>query len=154
MPDFTGGQFPSLDGQPETEIAQRTEAATGGRWYRRVFTVHNRAHTRGLPADHESHRPNMSGTLQSALQQGLHPKGLPELESETDHPSDRNSTDLTYRVLVVPAVTDEEPETTVTPAALAAAPTPPRVVLMRLSAEELADAGVDVSVTGQQTPED
>jgi hypothetical protein len=118
MPDFTGGQFPSLDGRPEDEVTQRTEAPTEGNWFTRVFTVHNRNHTRDLPADHESHLANFASTLQDALQRGLHPKAAPELVSETDHPVDPNSTDLTYRVPVVPAVADEEPETTVTPGVL------------------------------------
>lgn len=121
MPDLTGGQFPSLDGDPEREIAQRTEAGSVGHWFRKVFTVHNRAHTRGLPLDHEMHRTNYGAVLQAAIQQGLHPKDVPELESEADHPTDPNSTDLTYRVQVVPAVADEEPETTLTPALLPAA---------------------------------
>lgn len=118
MPDFTGGQFPSLDGDPETEIAQRTEPDTDGDWFRKVFTVHNRAHTRGLDAGHETHVSNFTGVVQAALQQGLHPKDLPELESEEEHPFDPNHTNLTYRVRVVPAVNDHEPETTVTPSAL------------------------------------
>lgn len=118
MPDFTGGQFPSLDGDPHTEIAQRTEPDTDGDWFRKVFTVHNRAHTQGLDAGHETHVSNFTGVVQAALQQGLHPKGLPELEDESDHPFDPNHTNLTYRVRVVPAVNDHEPETTVTPSAL------------------------------------
>lgn len=121
MPDFTGGQFPSLDGDPESEVAQRTEPDTDGSWFRKVFTVHNRAHTKGLGADHEMHLPNFSGVLQSALQQGLHPKDVPELESESDHPSDPSSTNLAYRVKVVPAISDEDPASTVTPSSLNAA---------------------------------
>jgi hypothetical protein len=120
MPDFTGGQFPSLDGNAAAEVAQRTEPETSDNWFRKVFTVHNRAHTRDLPPDHEMHLTNFVGVLQSALQQGLHPKAAPELESETDHPSDKNSTNLTYRVQVVPAVADVHAETTVTPSNLAA----------------------------------
>lgn len=119
MPDHTRGQFPSLDGDAATEVRQRTEVATDGDWFRKVFTVHNRAWTRDLPADHWGHHPNLGATLQAALQQGLHPKGMPELESEADHPTDpTRSTDLTYRVRVVPAVADEEPGNTLTPAIL------------------------------------
>lgn len=118
MPDFTGGQFPSLDGDPAAEVAQRTEPATDGDWFRRVFTVHDRAHTRDLPLDHQMHLDNFGAVLQAALQQGLHPKDVPELESEADHPTDPHHTDLTYRVRVVPAVADEHPETTVTPSVL------------------------------------
>ena len=118
MPDFTGGQFPSLDGDVDAEVAQRTEPDTEGSWFRHVFTVHNRAHTTGLPADHEVHRNNFVAVLQRALQQGLHPKAEPELESEEPHPSDPNHTNLTYRVKVVPAVADEDPTTTVTPSAM------------------------------------
>lgn len=118
MPDFTGGQFPSLDGHAAAEVAQRTEPETEGSWFRHVFTVHNRAHTPGLPEDHEFHRNNFVAVLQRALQQGLHPKAAPELESEEPHSTDPNHTDLTYRVQVVPAVADEDPTTTVTPSAL------------------------------------
>jgi hypothetical protein len=115
MPDFTGGQFPSLDGDAEAEVAQRTEPDTEGSWFRHVFTVHNRAHTVGLPADHDVHQRNFVAVLQRALQQGLHPKALPELESEEPHPWDPSHTNLTYRVQVVPAVADLDPTTTVTP---------------------------------------
>lgn len=118
MPDFTGGQFPSLDGEPEAEVAQRTEAPTEGNWFRRVFTIHNRNHTPDLPVEHEHHFANLHAVLQDALQRGLHPKAAPELESEQPHPTDPNSTDLTYRVQVVPAVADQHPETTVTPGVL------------------------------------
>lgn len=128
MPDFTNGQFPSLDGNPEAEVAQRTEPETDGSWFRRIFTVHNRHHTRGLAPDHESHVTNFGQVLQQALQQGLHPKAAPELESEEDHPSDKNSTNLTYRVQVVPSVADEHPETTVTPSNLAAVLADPDVL--------------------------
>lgn len=116
MPDYTGGQFPSLDGDLEAEVAQRTEPDTDGSWFRHVFTVHNRAHTTGLPDDHEVHRANFVAVIQRALQQGLHPKAQPELESEEPCPSDpKNHTNLTYRVKVVPAVADTDPYSTVTP---------------------------------------
>lgn len=116
MPDYTGGQFPSLDGDLEAEIAQRTEPDTSDSWFRHVFTVHNRAHTVGLPEDHDVHLANHVAVLQRALQQGLHPKAQPELESEEPCPSDPvNHTNLTYRVQVVPAVADTDPFTTVTP---------------------------------------
>lgn len=118
MPDYTGGQFPSLDGDPEAEVAQRTEPDTEGSWFRKVFTVHNRAHTVGLPEDHEIHRNNYVGVLQAALQQGLHPKSEPELVSEEPHPSDPNHTNLTYQVQVVPAVADDDPGSTVTPSTM------------------------------------
>jgi len=118
MPDFTGGQFPSLDGEPEQEVAQRTATDTDGNWFRKVFTVHNRNHTQGLGPDHELHLPNFAAVLQDALQRGLHPKSAPELESEEAHPLDPNSTNLTYKVQVVPAVADEDPASTVTPGTL------------------------------------
>lgn len=121
MVDLSGGQFPSLDGHPEAEVAQRTEVPTEGSWFRKTFTVHNRAHTRGLDPLHESHLTNFGAVLTEAIQRGLHPKDFPELESEEDHPWEKNTTNLTYRVQVVPAVTDTEPQTTVTPAVLAQA---------------------------------
>lgn len=117
MPDFTRGQFPSLDGDPAAEVAQRTEPDTDGNWFRKVFTVHNRAYTKGLDGRHPFHLTNFVAVLQSALQQGLHPKAAPELEAETDH-YDGENTNLTYRVPVVPAVADTHPETTVTPSNL------------------------------------
>lgn len=118
MPDFTRGQFPSLDGDPEAEVAQRTEPDTDGNWFRKVFTVHNRSYTKGIDGRHPFHLDNFVSVLQAALQQGLHPKGAPELEAEADHPTDGKSTNLTYRVPVVPAVADVHPETTVTPSNL------------------------------------
>lgn len=116
--DFTGGQFPALDGHPDAEVAQRTEPDTVDNWFRKVFTVHNRTHTVGLDQEHDMHRTNFGAVVQAALQQGLHPKCAPELESESPHPFDPNSTDLTYRVQVVPASVDGHPETTVTPSVL------------------------------------
>lgn len=116
MPDYTGGQFPSLDGDLEAEVAQRTEPETEGSWFRKVFTVHNRAHTVGLDLDHPVHQANAVAVLQSALQQGLHPKSQPVLESEQPNASDpARHTDLTYRVHVVPAVADTDPFSTCTP---------------------------------------
>jgi len=119
MADFTGGQFPSLDGNPEAEVAQRTELPTEGSWFRKQFVVHNRSHTRDLSEDHEVHLANLGSVLQDALQRGLHPKDAPELESEDDHDWEKDTTVLTYRVPVVPAVADDHPETTVTPSVLA-----------------------------------
>jgi len=118
MPDHTHGQFPSLDGDSDAEVAQRTEADTDGDWFRKVFTVHDRAWTRELAADHWAHEPNLGATLQAAIQQGLHPKGVPELASETSHSYDPHTVELTYRVKVVPAVSDDDPESTVTPTVL------------------------------------
>lgn len=141
MPDYTGGQFPSLDGDLESEVAQRTEPDTTGNWFRKVFTVHNRAHTRDLPVDHEIHLANSGAVLQAALQQGLHPKDAPELESETDSASDPEShTDLVYRVPVVPAVADPDPQTTVTPS-----------ILPQLLAQQAGGGGVPAVEPGPTT---
>jgi hypothetical protein len=118
--DFTGGQFPSLDGNVAGEVAQRQPGGGEPGWFHRIFTVHNRAHTPGLPADHWWHGQNAVAVLGDAIQRGLHPKGEVELVGESPHPTDRNTTNVEYRVPVVPAIVDHEPETTQTPGALAA----------------------------------
>lgn len=119
MPDFSRGQFPSLDGDPGAEVNQRTaEDNSTGDVFRKVFTVHNRSHTLGLPKDHWVHWQNAVAVLQDAIQRGLHPKGVPVLVDEQPHPTAPGNTNLTYEVPVTPAVSDTEPHTTVTPSHL------------------------------------
>lgn len=125
--DYTGGQFPSLDGNVSGEIAQRQVEKHDDGFFAKIFSVHNRSHTSGLDADHEYHRRNMVAVIQDALQRGLHPKGEPELVGERPHPSDPDTTDLEYRVQVVPAIVDHEPGLTATPSVelVPDAPAPP-----------------------------
>jgi hypothetical protein len=118
--DYTGGQFPSLDGRPHDEVAQRQPGEHTPGWFHRIFTVHNRAHTPGLPADHWWHGQNAVAVLGDAIQRGLHPKGEVELVGESPHPTDPNTTDVEYRVPVVPSIIDHDQGTTVSPGQLAA----------------------------------
>lgn len=120
MPDFTGGQFPSLDGDVHGEVAQRSADGSHESWFKKVFSVLNRSHTLGLSVDHVTHQANAAATLQDALQRGMHPKGPVELVGEESHPSDPATTNVTYAVPVVPAVIDHENHTTVTPSVAAA----------------------------------
>lgn len=113
--DFTGGQFPSLDGDQPREVAQRQPADNDEGYYHRTFTVHNRAHTPNLPDDHPWHEQNAVEVIADAIRRGLHPKGGVELVGERPHPTDPNSTDVEYRVPVVPAIVDHDQTTTVTP---------------------------------------
>jgi hypothetical protein len=153
MPDFSRGQFPSLDGDPESEVNQRTaENNSTGSVFRKVFTVHNRSHTLGLPKDHWVHWQNAVAVLQEAIQRGLHPKGAPVLVDEQPHPTAPGNTNLTYEVPVTPAVSDTEPHTTVTPSSLVS----PQAYAAALAAPNAvaADDGVHelVEHTGEQEP--
>lgn len=114
-------QFPSLHGDPDGEVAQRSPDGGVGDVFRRVFTVPDRSHTPGLPIDHESHLSRLTETVADAVRRGLHPKGDPEFDGETPHPTAPNNTNLTYSVHVVPAAVDNDPTTTATPATVTGA---------------------------------
>lgn len=118
--DLTGGQFPSLDGDQAGEVAQRQPADNGEGFFHKIFTVHNRAHTPDLPHEHWWHRQNAVEVVSDAIRRGLHPKGEVEVVGESAHPSDPDTTNVEYRVPVVPAIVDHDQTTTVTPGATAA----------------------------------
>ena len=66
----------------------------------------------------ETHRANKQGTLQEALNRGLHPKAEPVLEDgPTPVHTGLNSTSYsyTYAVECIPAAIDYDPASTVTP---------------------------------------
>jgi len=113
--DYTGGQFPSLDGNVEAEVTQRQPEDHEPGFFTRIFTVHTRSHTAGLPAEHEYHRTNLIGVLQDAINRGLHPKGEPEFVGEEPHPWEKDTVNLKYRVPVTPSIVDHEPAVTATP---------------------------------------
>lgn len=117
--DHTYGQFPSLDGDQPGEVAQRQPEDNDEGFFHKVFTVHNRAHTPGLAADHWWHIQNAVEVVSDAIRRGLHPKGDVELVGERSHPTDPNTTDVVYRVPVVPAIVDHDQTTTLTPAEVA-----------------------------------
>jgi hypothetical protein len=71
--------------------------------------------TRGQSADHSWHEANAVEVVSDAIRRGLHPKGAVELVGESPHPSDPSSTNIEYRVPVVPAIMDHDQATTVTP---------------------------------------
>jgi hypothetical protein len=109
-------QFPARDGDSAGEVAQRTPDGQPGDVFRRVFTIHLRSHTMGLPSDHWSHFSRFTETVADATRRGLHPKGQAWFESEALHPNDPKSVDLTYAVRVVPASVDTDAAGTTTPA--------------------------------------
>jgi len=111
-------QFPSLHGDPEAEIAQRSPDGADGHHWLKDFVYRIR---RGEVFDHDrlDHAANLAGTVQAAIQAGVHPKGEPEFLGSRPHPTAPDNYVLTYAVPVVPAVADTEPETTVTPTQVA-----------------------------------
>lgn len=107
-------QHPALDGDVQGEIDHRTAdpAGTPGR-FRKVFHLSGLGWAR---ADHPVHLANAGEVLGDALRRGLHPKGDVHLVDTAEHDERRSQhTALTYEVDVVPAVVDDDAESTLTP---------------------------------------
>lgn len=107
-------QHPALDGDPEAEIARRSpDGADGHHWIKefvyRILPGHR------FDPDAMDHTANLAGTAQAAIQAGVRPKGMPVFLGARPHETAPDNIVLGYAVPVVPAVTDTEPETTVTP---------------------------------------
>lgn len=111
-------QHPSLAGDVEGEIAKRS-LDSDGRTFLKTFVMLG-AFTNDVK--HPQHEANFLGTLQEAINRGLHPKGEPRLvKVEVGEPDRRGAvtTRCTYGVEVIPAVVDTENSTTETPSTLA-----------------------------------
>ena len=95
---------------PGLEVAKRSADGADGTRHVKEFVVLGA----GLAEDGPQHAPNKIGTLQQAIQHGLHPRGEVTFDgAETLH--DGVSQLLRYSVEVVPAAADSEPEKTSTP---------------------------------------
>lgn len=107
-------QHPALDGEPEYEIARRSpDGAEGHHWLRdlvyRILPGHH------FDPDAMDHTANLAGAAQAAIQAGVRPKGMPFFVGARPHETAADNVVLTYAVPVVPAVTDTDPGSTVTP---------------------------------------
>lgn len=108
-------QHPALHGDPEGEVAKRSADGSSGMTFHKVFVLGS-----GITddAEHPQHLANLAGTLQEAINRGLHPKGEPKLVSVNHGQPDRRgavSSWCKYTVDVEPAVTDTKAHTTETP---------------------------------------
>lgn len=121
-PETRHVQHPALDGNIQAEIDHRTAdpAGTPGR-FRKVFHLSGLGWAR---PDHPVHLTNAAEVLGDAIRRGLHPKGDVHLVDAEEHDERRSRhTALTYEVDVVPAIVDDDVNSTLTPhdVALAAA---------------------------------
>lgn len=104
-------QFPSLAGQPNVEVAERSADVSRGssKVHRKVFRVF----TAGLEFDAASfdHQPNFTATRQYMIDHGLRPLG--DVSFVGAEAYDGKNTDLTYQVEAVPAAIDDTADITV-----------------------------------------
>lgn len=111
-------QFPSLEGNEELEVEQRSADGSDGLVYKKTFNAQGDF----SDTDSETHDANKLATLQEALNRGLHPKEEPTLLSDELHSVNRRGVEtrsLTYGVEVEPAAIDvNHPEGTVEPSEL------------------------------------
>lgn len=95
-------QFPAIHGQPDVEVAQRsqdvTKDATGT--HRKVFVLVADEYGNGRGFDHE---PNKRETVRYMVQNGLRPLGDVSFDGSKKLPDGR-SVALAYTVKAVPAV--------------------------------------------------
>lgn len=97
-------------------VAARSVDGSDGTTWLKTFLVRGAGFDK---PDHPIHAANAVGVAQEALNRGLHPRGVAELRSAEVVDHDRRgvpSVALTYAVACVPAVGDETPAETVTPA--------------------------------------
>lgn len=96
---------------PEEKVAARSADGSEGTRHVKEFVVLGDA----LPdEDGPAHEANKVGTLQEAIQRGLHPRGDVSFDG-AETLGDGVSRSLRYSVEVVPADIDSEPEKTTTP---------------------------------------
>lgn len=105
--------FPSLHGEPEVEIAKRTSDRQSGEdtRFRKRFLVQKEAN---VLSDESTHPRNFVSVVEQAIQQGLHPQGVPTFDGTEDHPSGQ-SVYLDYSVEVIPAAVDDNPNDAMSP---------------------------------------
>lgn len=112
-------QFPSIEGDVEREIAERSADGAEGLIYYKVFRAQG---DQAAFADEANpvHKDNKAAVLQEALNRGLHPKEEPFLANVELNSVNRRGVetcDVRYGVEVEPAVIDvNHPEDTVEPA--------------------------------------
>lgn len=103
-------QHPAKAGEPEVEVDERTADGSDGMRFVKQFVV---LAARWNDEDYQ-HEANRAGTVNEAIQRGLHPRGKVAFDGAEQHP-DGLSLVLTYSVETVPASVDTSPEDTTTP---------------------------------------
>ncbi|AVH60003.1 MULTISPECIES: hypothetical protein [Streptomyces] len=105
-------QFPAQEGEPETEVDERSADGAEGLRYVKEFVVLKTS----WPArdEDEAHKANGAAVCNEAIQRGLHPRGDVSFDGAEDHP-DGYSVTLTYSVRTVPSSVDDTPQDTTTP---------------------------------------
>jgi len=106
-------QHPAKAGEPETEVDERSADGSDGMRFVKQFVV---LAARWNDEDYQ-HEANRAGTVNEAIQRGLHPRGKVSFDGGEEHP-DGLSLVLTYSVDTVPASVDHHPEDTTTPRAV------------------------------------
>lgn len=97
-------QFPSLAGQPNVEVAERSAdvSKASTKLHRKVFRVFV---GRGGTIDESfDHQPNFTATRQYMIDHGLRPLG--DVSFVGQEPYDDRNIDLTYQVEAIPAAID------------------------------------------------
>ena len=106
-------QHPAKAGEPETEVDERSADGSDGMRFVKQFVV---LAARWNDEDYQ-HEANRAGTVNEAIQRGLHPRGKVKFDGGEAHP-DGLSLVLTYSVDTIPASVDHHPEDTTTPRAV------------------------------------
>lgn len=103
-------QHPAKAGEPEVEVEKRAADGSDGMRFVKEFVV---LAARWNDEDYQ-HEANRAGTVNEAIQRGLHPRGDVSFDGQEQHP-DGLSLVLTYSVATVPASVDHNPADTTTP---------------------------------------
>ncbi|MFB7244639.1 hypothetical protein ACFCYX_19525 [Streptomyces populi] len=103
-------QHPAKAGQPEAEVTERSADGSDGMRFVKEFVV---LAARWNDEDYQ-HEANRAGTVNEAIQRGLHPRGKVSFDGQEMQP-DGLSLLLRYSVETVPASVDHHPEDTTTP---------------------------------------
>lgn len=107
-------QFPSLRGEPEVEVAERSaDNDKPSMRFVKQFVIKVVGDTEAWLAEEETHVGHKLRVLEEAIQRGLHAKGDVKFEGAEDH-WDKVSKVLTYSVKTVPAAVDSKAVTTMT----------------------------------------
>lgn len=100
-------QFPSLSGEPEVEIAERSADVERPASAEHVKVYVVQRNVDGADFDEAMHQRNIDAMRQSLILQGMRPTGDGQFVGQEDG-TDAESVRLTYSIPVVPAAIDEQ----------------------------------------------
>jgi hypothetical protein len=110
-------QFPTLDDNPGVEIAKRSpdRIAESDDRFRKVYVLMRRDYVGvGDEGREQIHVRNKLDVLQTAINNGVHPRGEASFDGKEDHP-DGASVILAYSVDVIPSIVDDKARETTVP---------------------------------------